>query len=73
MGRVHNVVLSSLPNFVLPGDVSASRRYWKQDIIDPEVRVSTEGTITVPTGAGLGYSVNRERIESLTQRQESFA
>ena len=73
VGRVHNVVLSSLPNFVLPGDVSASRRYWKQDIIDPEVRVSTEGTITVPTGAGLGYSVNRERIESLTQRQESFA
>ena len=73
VGRVHNIALSSLPNFVLPGDVSASRRYWKQDIIDPEVRVSTEGTIRVPTGAGLGYSVNRERIESLTQRQESFA
>ena len=73
VGRVHNIALSSLPNFVLPGDVSASRRYWKQDIIDPEVRVSAEGTIRVPTGAGLGYSVNRERIESLTQRQESFA
>ena len=73
VGRVHNIALSSLPKFVLPGDVSASRRYWKQDIIDPEVRVSTKGTIRVPTGAGLGYSVNRERIESLTQRQESFA
>ena len=73
IGRVHNIALSTLPNFVLPGDVSASRRYWKQDIIEPEVTVSPQGTISVPTGAGLGYSVNTDRIESLTLRQESFA
>ena len=74
IGRVHNIALSTLPNFVLPGDVSASRRYWKQDIIEPEVTVSPQGTISVPTtGAGLGYSVDTDRIESLTLRQESFA
>lgn len=72
IGRVHNVIMSSLPGFVLPGDVSASRRYWDEDIIEPEVTVSSSGTIRVPTSPGLGYSVRRKRIEQLTVRQEVF-
>ena len=72
VGRAHNIALSSLPNFSLPGDVSASKRYWVQDIIEPEVTVSSEGTITVPTGVGRGYEVVRERIEAITVRRQSF-
>ena len=71
IGRAHNIALSSLPNFSLPGDVSASSRYWAEDIIEPEVTVSKTGEITVPTGVGSGFAVDRERIESLTVRRES--
>ena len=48
IGRSHNIALSTLPNFTLPGDVSASKRYWKDDIIEPAVEVSSRGTIQVP-------------------------
>ena len=54
IGRAHNIALSSLPNFKLPGDVSASKRYWTEDIIEPEVIVSATGEIVVPTGVGRG-------------------
>jgi O-succinylbenzoate synthase len=70
IGRAHNIALSTLPNFILPGDVSASRRYWAEDIIEPEVIVSPQGTIRVPTGPGIGFEVRRERIEKLTVRKE---
>lgn len=72
IGRAHNIAMSSLPGFVLPGDVSASQRYWDEDIIDPEVEVTSKGTIVVPTTPGLGYSVRRKRIEQLTVRQQVF-
>jgi O-succinylbenzoate synthase len=72
VGRAHNIALSTLPNFVLPGDVSASRRYWKQDVIKPEVEVTPRGTIVVPQGLGMGYEVDRARIEGLTARKETF-
>jgi O-succinylbenzoate synthase len=72
IGRAHNIALSSLPNFSLPGDVSASKRYWAQDVIEPEVTVSAEGTITVPTSVGRGYEVVRERVEAITVRRKSF-
>jgi o-succinylbenzoate synthase len=72
IGRVHNIAMSALPGFTLPGDVSASRRYWSEDIIDPEVEVSPQGTIRVPQTPGLGYAVNAVRIEKLTVRKESF-
>jgi O-succinylbenzoate synthase len=72
IGRVHNIAMSSLQGFVLPGDVSASQRYWEEDIIEPEVEVTARGTIVVPTTPGLGYSVRRKRIEQLTVRQEVF-
>jgi len=72
IGRAHNIAMSSLPGFVLPGDVSASQRYWEEDIIEPEVEVTPKGTILVPATPGLGYSVRRKRIEQLTVRQQAF-
>jgi len=62
--------MSSLANFSLPGDVSASRRYWSEDIIEPEVDVSPQGTIRVPLAPGIGYAPRIDRIESLTKRRE---
>jgi O-succinylbenzoate synthase len=70
IGRAHNIAMSTLPNFSLPGDVSASRRYWQADIIQPEVEVSRQGTIRVPSAPGIGYTPCIERIESLTRRRE---
>ena len=72
IGRAHNVAMSSLPGFVLPGDVSASLRYWEEDIIEPEVVVSSRGTIAVPQAPGLGYAVRRERIRQLTVRERTW-
>ena len=71
IGRAHNIAMSSLPGFTLPGDVSASQRYWNEDIIEPEVQVGSRGTIQVPTGLGLGYRVRDDRIEKLTVRSET--
>ncbi len=70
IGRAHNIAMSTLPNFSLPGDVSASRRYWAEDIIEPEVEVTRQGTIRVPSAPGIGYTPRIERIESLTRRRE---
>jgi o-succinylbenzoate synthase len=72
IGRAHNIAMSALPGFTLPGDVSASRRYWAEDIIDPEVTVSPQGTIRVPQPAGLGFTPKLDRIEKITTRKESF-
>jgi O-succinylbenzoate synthase len=72
IGRAHNVALSSLENFSLPGDVSASRRYWAEDIIEPAVAVSAGGQITQRDQRGVGYAVKEELIESLTVRREVF-
>jgi O-succinylbenzoate synthase len=66
VGRAHNIAMSTLPGFVLPGDVSASLRYWNEDIIEPGVEVTPQGTIRVPKTPGLGYTVVRERVEELT-------
>jgi O-succinylbenzoate synthase len=70
IGRAHNIALSSLENFSLPGDVSASRRYWKEDIIEPEVTVSSEGEITVPQTIGRSFEVREDLIDKLTVRKE---
>src|SRR5216110_3931045 len=58
IGRVHNIAMSTLEGFTLPGDVSASARYWEKDIIEPPVTVTTQGTINVPVSPGIGYEVN---------------
>jgi o-succinylbenzoate synthase len=70
VGRAHNIAMSTLPGFTLPGDVSASKRYWTEDIIDPPVVVSKEGTIEAPPGPGIGFAVNEKRVEALTVRRE---
>ena len=72
IGRAHNIAMSTLPGFTLPGDVSASRRYWDEDIIEPEVEVTPRGTIQVSTVPGTGYRVRRDRVEALTVRSETF-
>jgi O-succinylbenzoate synthase len=72
IGRSHNIALSSLPNFSLPGDVSASSRYWVEDIIEPAVTVSAQGEIAVPTTVGRGFEVRRDRIEALTVRRQTL-
>jgi o-succinylbenzoate synthase len=70
IGRVHNIALSTLENFSLPGDVSASKRYWKEDIIEPEVKVSSEGLIAIHDQPGMGYRIKEDLIEKLTVRKE---
>jgi o-succinylbenzoic acid (OSB) synthetase len=72
IGRAQNIALSTLANFSLPGDVSASKRYWKEDIIDPEVEVSPEGMIAVSEQPGTGYRVKPDLIEKLTVRKETL-
>jgi O-succinylbenzoate synthase len=69
IGRTQNIALSTLENFQLPGDVSASKRYWKEDIIEPEVEVSRQGTIKVGGAVGTGYKVREDLIEKLTVRK----
>jgi o-succinylbenzoate synthase len=72
VGRAHNVALSTLENFRLPGDVSASARYWTEDIIEPEVTVIAEGEIVVPDSPGRGYEVRTDLVETLTVRKEEI-
>lgn len=72
VGRAHNVAMSALPGFVLPGDVSASSRYWDEDIIEPEIEVSSRGTIQVPSAPGLGYAVREGRVRQLTVRKREW-
>jgi len=68
IGRAANIHLSTLPNFTLPGDVAASKRYFQPDLIDPPIDVAPDGTIAVPTGAGLGVAINEERLQRATVR-----
>ena len=73
IGRAHNIAMATLPNFVLPGDVSASKRYWSRDIIQPPVEVTPQGTIAVRDAPGFGYELDREFIDSITVRREVIA
>lgn len=70
VGRAHNIALSTLPNFSLPGDVSASSRYWTEDIIEPEVTVSPAGEISAPSSPGRGYELRLDLMDRLTVRKE---
>ena len=72
VGRAHNIALASLPGFSMPGDISASRRYFARDIISPEVEVSANGMVEVPRGAGLGYEVDRDFVDAATESVERF-
>jgi o-succinylbenzoate synthase len=72
VGRSHNIALSTLENFRLPGDVSASARYWHEDIIEPEVTVTAEGEIMISDAPGRGYDVRTDLVEKLTVRKEEI-
>jgi O-succinylbenzoate synthase len=72
IGRAQNIALSTLENFRLPGDVSASKRYWTEDIIEPEVEVTAKGTIPINDAPGSGYQVREDRIRGLTVKEETF-
>ena len=72
IGRSHNIALSSLENFSLPGDVSASARYWLEDIVEPEITVSAAGEIAIPDTPGRGYEVKTDLVERLTVRKEEI-
>jgi len=72
VGRAHNIALSTLPNFRLPGDVSASQRYWAEDIVNPEIEVSPRGTIAVSDAPGTGYQIKQDLIQKLTVRTETI-
>ncbi|MBE1556713.1 o-succinylbenzoate synthase [Sporosarcina limicola] len=71
IGRAHNVALTTLPNFILPGDTSSSSRYWEEDVITPEV-IAIDGYITVPTGYGIGYEPNIEAMDRYTVEEMNF-
>ena len=72
VGRAHNIAMSTLSGFTLPGDVSASARYWHEDIIDPPVVVGINGTISAPSASGIGFAINESLIEKLTTRREAY-
>ena len=72
IGRAHNIAMSTLDGFTLPGDVSSSERYWEKDIISPPVTVGPGGTIPVPSGPGIGYDVDEKFINELTTRTASL-
>ena len=72
IGRAHNIAMATLAGFTLPGDVSASARYWEEDIVEPPVTVTSRGTITTPAGPGIGFEPNRSRIDRLTVRSETI-
>ena len=71
IGRAQNIALSTLPNFRLPGDVSASQRYWTEDIVDPEVTVTNRGTIMVSDSPGTGYTPKKSLIEKIVRRRKN--
>jgi len=72
IGRAGNVALASLPNFTFPGDISASRRYYEEDIVDPEFVLNSDSTLSVPTGPGIGVKVLTDKLERVTVRREAF-
>jgi o-succinylbenzoate synthase len=73
IGRAHNIAMSTLPNFILPGDVSASKRYWARDIVSPAVEVSPRGTIGVPAGPGFGFDIDHAFLKQVTVREETLS
>jgi O-succinylbenzoate synthase len=68
IGRAHNIHLASLPNFTLPGDIAASKRYYAPDLIEPAIEVAPDGTIAVPDGPGIGVNIVQERVDRATER-----
>jgi len=73
IGRAHNIAISTLAGYTMPGDVSASKRYWHEDIISPAVEVSQNGTIDAPDAPGIGFEINHDLIKKLTVKKARVA
>jgi len=73
IGRAANVAVASLPGFTLPGDISASARYFPEDVIDPPFVLNPDSSLSVPTGPGLGVNVREDVIQRLSLRQQSYS
>ncbi|MFH0991310.1 MAG: o-succinylbenzoate synthase [bacterium] len=74
IGRAYNVALASLSNFLFPGDISPSARYWERDIVQPPWTMDSEGFITVPRDKpGIGVSIDRDTIEDNTIAKETIS
>lgn len=73
IGRAHNIAIATLAGYTMPGDVSASKRYWHEDLIEPAVEVSADGTITAPEGPGIGFDIKQDRIEKNKTRSIKIA
>lgn len=72
IGRAHNLALASLPNFSLPGDISASKRYWARDVLTRPFEVDTDGTVGVPTGPGIGVEIDQAFLDEITVDRQVF-
>jgi O-succinylbenzoate synthase len=72
IGRAHNLHIASLPDFKLPNDLSASKRYYREDLIEPPIELGRDGTIKVPEGPGIGVFPQDDRIKRATLREEVF-
>lgn len=72
IGRAHNIAMASLPNFVFPGDVSASKRYWKRDIVTPAIDVDAQGMIDLPQGIGFGIDIDHDWLKQVTVQTETL-
>jgi len=73
VGRAHNIALATLAGFTLPGDISASSRYWQEDIIEPAVTVTAGGTIVAPDKPGIGFDIKADLVAKLTVRSETIS
>lgn len=72
IGRAHNIALASLPNFRLPGDTSASRRYWERDVVVPPFELRSDGTVPVPSGLGIGVEVDEDFLATIELDRQVF-
>jgi len=72
VGRAHNIAITSLPNFTIPGDTSAGSRYWEEDIVEPGVELIAPGELAVPDGPGIGYALNQKAVGKYVQRTAHF-
>ena len=72
IGRAHNIALSSLDNFTIPGDTSTSNRYWENDIVSPEVEFLKPGKLSVPDSPGIGYEINKQVLDGYLVESESI-
>jgi O-succinylbenzoate synthase len=73
IGRAANVALASLPGFTLPGDISASARYYAHDVAEPNFVLNDDSTLSVPTGPGIGVEIDRAALDRVTVRTEVFS